>query len=60
MSLIDYFKDTKSELKHVSWPNKQQTINFTIIVVLISLLTGLLLGFFDLIYQFVLKTFVLQ
>ena len=60
MSLINYFKDTKSELKHVSWPTKEQTINFTIIVVLVSLITGLLLGLFDIVFQFGLKSFILQ
>jgi len=60
MSLINYLKDTRSEMNHVSWPTKNQTINFTIIVLVISLATGLLLGFFDLIFQFGLKSFFLQ
>ena len=60
MSLINYLKDTRSEMNHVSWPTKNQTINFTLIVLVISILTGLLLGFFDLIFQFALKSFFLQ
>ena len=57
--LLNYFKDTRSETKHVSWPTQSQTINFTLIVVGISLFTGLLLGLFDLIFQFGLKGFIL-
>lgn len=57
--LINYFKDTRSEMKHVSWPTQSQTINFTIIVLGISLFTGLLLGLFDIVFQLGLKNFIL-
>jgi preprotein translocase subunit SecE len=57
--LLNYFKDTRSEMKHVSWPTQSQTINFTIIVLGISVFTGLLLGLFDLLFQLGLKNFIL-
>jgi len=60
MNLINYFKDTRSEMNHVSWPTKDQTINFTVIVLAIAIGTGFLLGFFDLAFQFILKSFILQ
>lgn len=58
--LTNYFKDTRSEMKHVSWPTQSQTVNFTIIVLGISIFTGLLLGLFDIIFQLGLKEFILQ
>ena len=58
--LINYFKDTRSEMKHVSWPTQNQAINFTILVLGISIFTGLLLGFFDVIFQLGLKSFILK
>jgi preprotein translocase SecE subunit len=47
MSLSQYLKDTQGELKHVSWPPKQTTINFTIAVIVISVVTAIFLGIFD-------------
>ena len=58
--LINYFKDTRSEMNHVSWPSREQTINFTIIVLGFSVLVGLLLGVFDFAFSFILKSFILN
>lgn len=55
MSLESYIKDTKGELKHVTWLNKKQVVNFTIIVVVLSVFVGFLLGFFDFIFAALLK-----
>ena len=51
MSLITYFKETQQELKHVSWPTRQQTIVFTIVVILVSFGVAFFLGFFDCIFK---------
>jgi len=59
MSLITYLKDTQGELKHVSWPTRNQTIAFTIVVVLISVFVAFFLGFFDYIFGLVLEKFVI-
>ena len=58
MSLQTYIKDTKSELKHVTWPTRQQTINFTLIVIGMSVFIGVLLGAFDLFFTYLLKIFI--
>ena len=59
MKLIDYIKDVKGELKHVSWPTKSQTIWFTVIVIAISLFTGFYLGFFDFIFSKLVENFII-
>ena len=46
----EYIKETRSELKHVSWPTKRQAIAFTVIVIAISVLTAAFLGTFDFIF----------
>jgi len=48
--ITEYLKETKVELKHVIWPNKSQTIFYTIAVVLLSVLIAYLLGIFDFIF----------
>jgi preprotein translocase subunit SecE len=58
MGFIDYLRDTRGELKHVSWPSRTQTINYTIIVLVISVGTGLFLGFLDFVFSLVLKHFI--
>lgn len=47
MGFIQYIKDTRNELTHVSWPTQHQTIVFTALVVLISAAIALYLGAFD-------------
>ena len=47
MSLVEYLKETQAEMKHVSWPTRQQAIAFTVIVIAISVFVSLFLGFFD-------------
>jgi preprotein translocase subunit SecE len=47
MGLIKYVKETQGELKHVSWPSSNQTVGFSIVVVLISVVTAYYLGLFD-------------
>lgn len=44
---INYLKDTRGELRHVSWPTRTQTIVFTVVVIGISILTSVYLGVFD-------------
>jgi preprotein translocase SecE subunit len=57
--LINYIKDTRGELAHVVWPSRRQAIVFTAIVVVISVLTAVYLGFFDYVLSLVLQKFIL-
>lgn len=59
MSLINYIKETKGELKHVSWPTKKQSIWFTVIVIVVSLAVSFFLGFFDFIFSLGIETFII-
>ena len=49
--ITEYLKETKTELKHVIWPSRIQTIYYTIIVVVLSVLIAYFLGFFDFIFS---------
>jgi preprotein translocase subunit SecE len=48
--ISEYLKETKTELKHVIWPNKNQTIFYTVMVVVLSVLVAYLLGISDFIF----------
>jgi len=50
MGLIQYFKDTQAEMRHVAWPTQTQTIVYTALVVLVSIIVSLYVGFFDFLF----------
>jgi preprotein translocase subunit SecE len=55
--LTQYLRDTRGELKHVSWPTQRQAVIFTILVIVISILIALFLGFFDFVFTTLLDRF---
>ncbi len=58
MSFIDYIRDTRGELKHVSWPTRKQAVIFTVIVVVLSLGVSLYLGLLDSLFSLGLKKII--
>lgn len=60
MQFIEYIKESKSELAHVSWPTRNQAIAFTIIVIALSLLTSFYLGAFDSLFTALIKKFFVR
>ncbi len=59
MSIIDYLKETRGELKHVSWPTKSQTMAFTVVVIVVSFAVAYFLGFFDFGFEYLVERFIL-
>lgn len=57
MKIVEYLKDTRSELKHVSWPTRSQAIAFSAIVIILSLAVAAFLGFFDFIFAQIISRF---
>lgn len=51
MGLAQYLKETRAEIKHVSWPTQKQTIYFTVVVIVVSILTALFLGLSDTMFK---------
>lgn len=46
--IATYFRGVKSEIKKVLWPNKKELINYTSVVLFISILTALVVYVLDL------------
>lgn len=55
MRFIEYIKETRAEFKHVAWPTRKQAILYTLVVIVISLLTAAYLGAFDYVFTTLLK-----
>jgi preprotein translocase subunit SecE len=49
--LIEYIKATRAEMKHVRWPTRKQAVVLTILIISVSLVTAIFLGFFDFIFS---------
>lgn len=58
MKIVEYIKETKGELKHVSWPTRRQAFAFTAIVIVLSLFVAAFLGLFDFIFTKILSFFL--
>ena len=56
--IIEYVKEAKSELAHVSWPSRRKAVVSTIIVIVISLATAIYLGIFDTLFTTLIKNFI--
>jgi preprotein translocase subunit SecE len=54
-ALIQYIRDTRGEMRHVAWPTQQQTTIFTILVIIVSLITAFYLGALDFLFTRVLE-----
>lgn len=46
-SFVKYIKEAIEELKKVKWPTKNETINNTLLVIIICIVMGLFLGLID-------------
>ncbi len=60
MKIVEYIKETKSEMKHVSWPTRRQAMAFTAIVIAISVFVAVLLGVFDYLFTLGIERFILK
>ena len=51
MRITQYIKDTRAEMNHVTWPTREQTIRFTVLVIAVSVGTAALLGLSDFVFS---------
>ena len=48
--LVRYFKETRAELRKVSWPTRKQATNLTLIVLAVTVAMAIFLGAVDLLF----------
>ena len=58
-SRFKFVGDTISELRKVVWPSRKEATNLTTIVIIFSVIVGLLLGFMDYIYAWLVNGLLL-
>ena len=57
--LVTFLRESRLELKKVSWPRRQETIQYTLAVIVMSLALAAFLGGLDYLFQLVLNKFLL-
>lgn len=50
-AIVKYFKDTRAELKKVTWPTREETRLLTIVIVLVTVAMAAFLGILDYVFQ---------
>ncbi len=56
---VTFFKESRVELRKVRWPTREETVRYTIAVIIASGVLAMYLGAIDYLLQFVLNAFVL-
>ncbi len=49
-ALIRYFRETRAELRKVTWPTREQAIRLTLIVLAVTVFMAVLLGAIDYVF----------
>jgi len=56
----NFFMESRQELQHVNWPTRDEAMRLTGIVIGISIVLALFLGFFDYLFTNVIKSLVIH
>lgn len=60
MKIVEYIKDTRGEMKHVSWPTRKQSVNYTLLVIGVSVGVAILLAIADYVFSLGLENIILN
>lgn len=58
--ITTFLKEVRQELKKVSWPSRQETIKYTLIVVGVSAAVAIFLGGLDFLFVWALNKFIIR
>ncbi|HAV11181.1 MAG TPA: preprotein translocase subunit SecE [Candidatus Moranbacteria bacterium] len=58
--ILTFIKEAKAELTKVNWPTKKQTLNYTMLVVAVSLVVAAFLGGLDYLFGMILREFLIK
>ncbi len=59
-SVITFLKEVRVELGKVSWPGRQQMVQYTAVVLGLCLFFAVFLGGLDSLFAYILRTFITQ
>ncbi|MGQ9459136.1 MAG: preprotein translocase subunit SecE [Anaerolineae bacterium] len=56
--IVRYFKETRAELRKVTWPTRQEALNLTGIVLAVTIFMAALLGLLDFLFAKLFALFI--
>jgi len=59
-NIPQFLKEVRSELTKVTWPTKGQVVQYTMVVIAISLAVAAFLGVLDFIFEWLLNRFIIR
>ena len=57
---ITFFKEVKSELKKVAWPDRKKVVNNTLIVIAAVVIIGAVIALLDFVFQLGVTKFIFK
>lgn len=58
--VVNFFQEAKAEMLKVNWPTKKQTLNYTGLVVAVSIVVAGFLGGLDSVFGYILRTYIIK
>lgn len=58
--IVSFLREAKAELLKVNWPNQKQIVQYTILVLVISLVVAIFLGSLDMLFSRIVETYFLR
>lgn len=58
--IVQFFLEAKGELTKVNWPNRQELVRYTVLVVAISLVVAVFLGLLDVLFSYLVENFLIK
>lgn len=55
-----YLHEVWVELGRVEWPSRRELVSMTLVVIVVLLITAVYLGFFDYVYTWLIKRYLVQ
>ena len=59
-NITQFLKEVRHELSKVSWPTQKQIIQYTAVVVALSLAVAVFLGLLDFVFEWILNKFIIR
>jgi len=58
--IITFFKEVQLEIKKVNWPTREETVRYTLIVIIVSAAVAAFLGALDLVFTTFLNKLIIR
>lgn len=59
-NIVPFLRETKGELKRVTWPTRKQITQYTLIVIGASLIIAFFLGGLDFLFTYLINKFIIR